>query len=176
MKSNSTIEAAIEAILFSKGDVITPKELVSIVKGHLGDITEEEIKEAIARLERNLNDSPDRGIEIAWVKGGVRLQTKPHLKDVVKRVRALEAPRLSRASIETLAIVAYKQPITKAEIEEIRGVDSSAPIRFLLEKGLIRIAGRKECPGRPLIYRTTGRFLELFGLKDLRELPKPKEA
>ncbi len=176
MKNNSTIEAAIEAILFSKGEVVTPEDLLHILRGHHADITKGEVIEAISRLEKDLNASPKRGVQVVWVKGGIRLQTKPYLKDVVRRVRNLEAPRLSRASMETLSIVAYRQPITKAEIEEIRGVDSSAPIRFLLEKGLIRIAGRKECPGRPLIYRTTGRFLELFGLKDLRELPRPKEA
>ncbi|OCC14363.1 Segregation and condensation protein B [Dissulfuribacter thermophilus] len=173
--SNYSLEAIIEALLFAKGEVLSFNDLATILKSRDPQITNEQIRQAFSSLSRNL-ESQNRGIELIEVKGGFRLQTKPELKDWIQEIRHLEAPRLSKASIETLSIIAYKQPITKAELEEIRGVDSSAPLRFLLEKGLIRISGRKECPGRPLLYRTSGKFLELFGLKDLRDLPKPKEA
>ena len=173
---NSRLMAAIEAIVFARGNGASVKELKEALKVEFKEIGDEEIEMAIQELERHLKDAPGHGLELARVAGGIRLQTKPALSPFIEAVRSLEAPRLSRASLETLSIIAYKQPITKAEIEEIRGVDSSAPLRFLLEKGLVKIAGRKECPGRPLIYRTSRRFLELFGLESLKGLPRPKEA
>ena len=172
---NYSLQAVIEAVLFAGSGVVSFQALKKAVTNTLGQVSEDEIRKAVEDLKAHLDGSFHHGIQVVWVKDGLRLQTRPELRDVVQEVRSIEAPRLSRAAMETLAIVAYRQPITRAEIEEIRGVDTSTPIRFLLEKGLIRIVGRKQCPGRPLIYRTSDRFLDLFGLKDLKELPEPRD-
>jgi segregation and condensation protein B len=115
------------------------------------------------------------GFFLAEVAGGFQLRTRPEYAQWVKKYLDPPPQRLSRAALETLAIVAYKQPVVRSEIEHIRGVDCGAVLRMLLEKKMIRISGRKEIPGRPLIYATTRRFLEVFGLRDLRDLPSPKE-
>ncbi len=116
-----------------------------------------------------------RGFELKEAAGGFRLQTRKDFRDWVLRLKRSSPVRLSRASLETLAIVAYKQPATRAEVESIRGVDASGTLRFLLDRKLVRIAGRKELPGRPLLYGTTRRFLEVFELKDLSALPSLAE-
>ena len=107
--------------------------------------------------------------------GGYQLRTRPEFTEWIKRLLQPKSPRVSKAALETLAIIAYKQPIIRSDIEHIRGVDSGGVLRVLLERNLVRILGRKKIPGRPLIYATTKLFLEVFDLKDLRELPTPKE-
>jgi segregation and condensation protein B len=109
------------------------------------------------------------------VAGGFQFRTRPEYSQWVKKLIAPKPTRLSKAALETLAIIAYKQPIIRSEIEHIRGVDSGGVLRMLLEKNLIRVMGRKEIPGRPLIYGTTRHFLEVFELKNLKDLPTPKE-
>jgi segregation and condensation protein B len=122
-------------------------------------------------------DSPGRGIEIRAIAGGYRMATKPEHHDAVRSfARSLKSPvRLSLQSLETLAVIAYKQPVTVPEISEIRGVDSSGVIGTLLDRKLITTAGRKQVVGRPILYKTTKDFLMRFGLKDISELPSMEE-
>jgi segregation and condensation protein B len=132
------------------------------------------IRKAILELSAEY-ETRAGGVCLAEVAGGYQLRTRPEYSEWVKKFLQPPPQRLSQAALETLAIVAYKQPIIRSEIEHIRGVESGAILRMLLERKLIRIAGRKEIPGRPLIYATTRRFLEVFGLIDLKDLPSPKE-
>lgn len=120
-------------------------------------------------------EADSRGIELVEVAGGYQFRTKPQWAQWVNRLRKAKPVKLSQSALETLAIIAYRQPVIRPTIETIRGVDSGWVIRSLLEKGLIRIVGRKEIPGRPLIYGTTKAFLELFNLNTLSDLPVLKE-
>ena len=115
------------------------------------------------------------GFDLHEVAGGFQIRTRPEYTPWIKRLIQPNPLRLSRAALETLAIIAYKQPIIRSGIEQIRGVDCGGILRMLLERNLIRVLGRKEIPGRPLIYATTKRFLTVFDLKDLKDLPSPKE-
>jgi len=115
------------------------------------------------------------GIFLSEVAGGYQIRTRPAYHEYVKRLLKPSPHRLSNAALETLAIIAYKQPIIRSDIEHLRGVDCGGVLRVLMEKKLIRVLGRKEIPGRPLIYATTKHFLEVFELKDLKDLPSPKE-
>ncbi len=117
----------------------------------------------------------DRGVRLSEVAGGWQFRTAPAHAPFVRELLGRRPPRLSRAQMETLAIVAYRQPVTKPEVEEIRGVDCGSALRVLLERELLKVLGRKEEPGRPLLYGTTPKFLELFGLRTLRELPTLQE-
>lgn len=163
-------KSIIEALLFISGEPLPLKTIRGIL-----DISEEEA----GRLSRELIDEyqmRNSGIFIYEVAGGVQMATRPACAPWVKKLVSTAIPaRLSSQSLETLAIVAYKQPIIKAEIEAIRGVNSDGVLRTLLERRLIKILGRKEAPGRPLMYGTTREFLQYFGLKDLSELPTLKE-
>ncbi len=125
-------------------------------------------------LQREYNDEK-RGFELKEVAGGFRLQTRRNLRSWVLRLKRSSPVRLSRAALETLAVVAYRQPATRAEVESIRGVDASGTLHFLLDRKIIRIVGRKALPGRPLLYGTTRQFLEVFELKDLSDLPSLAE-
>jgi segregation and condensation protein B len=115
--------------------------------------------------------SGDRGIVLEEIAGGYQLRTPKEHALYVRRLLAAKPPRLSRPLLETLSIIAYRQPVTRPEIEQLRGVDSGGVLDTLVERSLIKIAGRKEAPGRPMMYATTVEFLELFGLKDLENLP-----
>ncbi len=115
------------------------------------------------------------GFFLSEVAGGFQIRTRPEYKEWVKRLVNPGQPRLSKPAMETLAIIAWNQPVIKSEIERIRGVDCGGVLKVLLERELVRILGRKEIPGRPLIYATTKRFLEMFDLNDLKDLPTPKE-
>ena len=117
----------------------------------------------------------DRAFTLVEVAGGWGLRTRPELAFWIRKLKRDQVTRLSRAALETLAVIAYKQPVMKAEIERLRGVEVGGVLRVLMEKDLIRVAGRKDLPGRPLIYGTTRRFLEVFDLKDLRDLPTLEE-
>jgi len=132
------------------------------------------IKEAIQTL-RDEYDHREGGICLVEVAGGYQLRTRPEYAEWVRKIIQPSAQRLSPAALETLAIIAYKQPIMRSDIEHIRGVDAGGIIRMLLDRKLVKILGRKEIPGRPLIYATTRHFLELFGLKDIKDLPAPRD-
>ncbi len=163
-------KSALESLLFISVEPLTfdtLKDLLELNKTELERI----VKELVS--EYHLKNS---GVLVVEVAGGVQMVTNPASAPWIKKFLATALPaRLSRQSLETLAIVAYKQPIIKAEIEAIRGVNSDGVLRTLLERRLIKIIGRKEAPGRPLLYGTTKEFLQYFGLKDLSELPTLKE-
>jgi segregation and condensation protein B len=128
----------------------------------------------VRTLVKELNDEyaeQRRAFEIWEVAGGYQVRSLPEFAPYIKQIQETRALRLSNAALETLAIVAYRQPVTRAEVEQIRGVDGGAVLRSLLERNLIRIAGHREVPGRPIIYATTRRFLEVFGLAKLGDLP-----
>ncbi|MCD6454842.1 MAG: SMC-Scp complex subunit ScpB [Candidatus Aminicenantes bacterium] len=164
------LKALIEAYMFLSDDPLIPSEIAN----RLG-ISIEDIEKAILMLEEELN-SDHRGIQIEKAAGGYFLVTKPELYEKLLRLGPVKKKRLSRASLETLAIIAYRQPISLPEINEIRGKDSSFPLSTLIEKGLVRAAGRKKVPGRPFLYETTEEFLKLFGLNSLEELPRDDET
>jgi segregation and condensation protein B len=164
------LKKIIESLLFVAEDPLTAHTLGKAAGNR-------EIAEVRAALEELIQEYQDRngGFYLARVAGGYQFRTPPENTPWIKRLIQPNAPRLSKAALETLAIIAYKQPAIRADIERIRGVDSGGVIRMLLERKLLRVLGRKEIPGRPLIYATTNLFLQVFDLKDLRDLPSPKE-
>lgn len=159
------IKPIVESLLFAAGAPVALRRLSEVI-----GVAQAEIKPAIALLQEEYN-TPGRGIALAEVSGGYQLRTVAEYADYVKTLIREKPNRLSRAALETLAILAYRQPITKAEIEAIRGVDADGVLNSLLTKKLIRVMGRKDVPGRPWVYGTTPQFLELFGLSDLSSLP-----
>src|SRR6266436_3714342 len=179
-----SLRAQLEAIIYAAETPISLDQISSLVKESLlaasPGIDPAEIKSRIrATLEELIADysGAGHGIEIRQVAGGYRMSTKPEQHDVVRAfAKSLKPPiRLSLPALETLAVIAYKQPVTVPEISEIRGVDSSGVIATLLERKLITTAGRKAVVGRPILYKTTKEFLLRFGLKDVNELPSMEE-
>lgn len=164
------LSLTVEALVFSSEKSVSPKELAGWITG----FSEAEIREAIEELKRYY-DSAGRSFSLREVAGGFQFCTAAQFAPFILRMLRASPARLSRAAMETLAMVAYKQPVLRQEIERLRGVDSGGVLRLLMEKDLIRIMGRKNLPGRPLLYGTTKRFLEVFDLKDLDSLPKLKE-
>jgi segregation and condensation protein B len=163
---NPEILAALEALLFASD---APLELGRIVE--VLDLPVEDARAAIDAL-RAACEAAGRGLAVVEVAGGVRLVTRPELAPVLLQLQRLRLKsRLSRAAVETLAIIAYRQPISRPEIEQLRGVSADAVVTSLLERRLIRVVGRKAGPGRPILYGTTREFLEHFGLRDLGDLP-----
>jgi len=132
------------------------------------------IRTALCQLAAEY-DARGGGLFLSEVAGGYQIRTRPEYHEWVKRLLRPNPHRLSGAALETLAVIAYKQPIIRSDIEHLRGVDCGGVLRVLMEKKLVRVLGRKEIPGRPLIYATTKHFLEVFDLKDLKDLPSPKE-
>jgi len=161
---------AIECLLFASNKPISEAKLAEAV-----GVPEQRIAVLIDQLQQRLQD---RGLCVVELAGGYNLATRPEYADFVERFLEPEPERLSVAALETLAIIAYRQPVTRPEIDEFRGVNSSGVVNTLLEKGLIEVAGRKQAPGRPFLLRTTSHFLSSFGLRDLDELPRlgPFEA
>lgn len=160
----------IESLLFVSEEPLTVEKLKNILE----TVDSKEIRAALQSLVEEY-ESRGGGFKLAQVAGGWQLRSRAQYNQWIKRMLQPPPQRLSKAALETLAIVAYNQPIIRADIEHIRGVDSGGVLRQLLERKLIRVLGRKEIPGRPLIYATTKLFLELFELKDLKDLPSPKE-
>src|SRR5262245_10293619 len=158
--------AALEALLFASD---APLELARIAE--VLELSPDEARAALAELTAACA-APGRGLTVVEVAGGYRLVTRPELAPVLVQLQRLRLKsRLSRAAVETLAIIAYRQPISRPEIEQLRGVNADAVVTALLERRLIRMVGRKVGPGRPILYGTTREFLEHFGLRDLGELP-----
>ncbi len=157
---------AVEAVLFALGEPVPLQRLGEI----LGEPSPEKLLAALEAL-RLSHEHRGGGIRLVEVAGGYQLRTLPRVATWVARAREVKPLRLSKAAVETLSIVAYRQPVTRHELEKIRGVDSGGIVRSLIERGLVRVAGRSEVPGRPLLYGTTRAFLELFGLRDLSDLP-----
>ena len=160
----------IESVLFAAAAPVALRKLVDILEGP----TPKEVQAAVARL-KEIYAPGQRGIQLLEVAGGYQFRTARENAEWVRAVFRDKPARLGRATLETLAIVAYKQPVTRVEVEAIRGVDADGVLSTLLSRRLIKIAGRKEAVGRPLLYATTPEFLESFGLKDLNDLPSLKE-
>ncbi|MFK7883783.1 MAG: SMC-Scp complex subunit ScpB [Phycisphaerales bacterium] len=170
------IDAAVEAMLLSVDRPIpTTKIAEPLAPIFDADITPEAIEASIARLNKHY-DETGRAFRVEPVSGGFRLMTRPEHAPVIAAMhRARASTRLSRASLETLAIIAYRQPMTRAELESIRGVACGEVLRSLLDRKMIKITGRAEELGRPMLYGTTGQFLDAFGLASIKDLPKPEE-
>lgn len=158
------IKKNLEALLFSSPEPLSPKKL-----GDILGISPKDVKKLVDELNREYKES-DRSFTIKEVAQGFIMLTLPEYGDLIEKLRGKRG-KLSRSALLTLAIIAYKQPITKAEIDEIRGVDSGWVIRNLLDMGLIKVVGRKETVGRPSLYATTDDFLKAFNLRSLKDLP-----
>ncbi len=169
--TNEERKAALEAIIYAADEPATIDQLTKA----LGE-EKLAVQASLDELVASYADE-ERGVEIRAVAGGYKMYTKPQQHDVVRRlIKSLRPPlRLSMPALETLAVIAYKQPVTAPEISEIRGVNTSGVISTLLDKHLITTAGRKEVMGRPILYKTSKEFLMRFGLSDLEELPSLKE-
>ena len=175
-----SLKPKIEAIIYAAETPVTLKQIIQLVKESAGisDATELRSQVMLAIEELRAEYSADaHGIELRQIAGGYRMSTKPEQHDLVRSfAKSLKPPiRLSLQALETLAVIAYKQPVTVPEISEIRGVDASGVIATLLDRKLITTAGRKEVIGRPILYKTTKEFLLRFGLKDVNELPSMEE-
>lgn len=178
-----SLKAQLEAIIYAAETPITIEQMTALVKDAVvagGASDESEIRSRVRSCLEELvgqYGSTDHGIEIRQVAGGYRMSTKPEQHEVVRAfAKGLRPPiRLSLPALETLAVIAYKQPVTVPEINDIRGVDSGGVIGTLLDRKLITTAGRKQVIGRPILYKTTKEFLMRFGLKDVNELPSMEE-
>lgn len=171
MTARSEMEAAIEAVLYVSGEPVSRERLTGLF-----DAAEREDAEAALQAVLDRYAGEGRGVMVDEAAGGVRLVTRPELNDWLRRFFESGAgSKLSMAALETLAIIAYRQPVTAPEIQELRSVNPSGVIRTLLERRLVRIAGRKEVVGKPFLYCTTREFLVHFGLKSLKDLPPLEE-
>ena len=164
------IKNIIESLLFVAEEPLTVDRLKKI-------LVLAESKQILDALDKIATDYDVRkgGFYLHQVAGGYQIRTRPEYTQWIKRLIQPKPVRLSKAALETLAVIAYKQPVIRSEIEHIRGVDCGGVLKVLLERKFIRVLGRKEIPGRPLIYATTRHFLEVFDLKNLNDLPTPKE-
>ena len=169
-QASAELKSILEALIFASPEPLTPKALFKL----LDTEPKEDVEAAVAELKRDY----DRlgGLQMVEVAGGYQIVTRPDLNDWVRKLfheRATQ--RLTVQGLETLAVIAYKQPVTAAEVTEIRGVSTSGVLNTLLERGLIKIVGRKQVVGRPFLYATTREFLIRFGLNDLNDLPKVED-
>lgn len=173
MLSSENWLGILESLLFAAGDEgLTLKQIAKVM-----ELPEFEVEEMIQLLKNDYDHNENRGISLIQIAGTYQLATKKEYVIYLKRlVEVPNASTLSQAALETLTIIAYKQPITRVEIEEIRGVKTERPIQTLVAKGLIQEVGRAEGTGRAILYGTTKEFLDYFGLKDLKELPPLPET
>jgi segregation and condensation protein B len=165
--TEADLDAIVEALLFVADKPLKPADLAE--RAHCSP---EALRETILRLQEVY---ATRGIRLVAVANGFAFRTAPEVSEYVREATAQRPVKLTRAQLETLAILAYRQPMTRPEIDDVRGVDSGPVLKLLLERHLVRILGKKEEPGRPLLYGTTSLFLELFGLRTLRDLPTLRE-
>lgn len=170
--SYPNLSALLEAIVYLVDEPVT----LDAIHAALPEVDRSELEEKLNELADRYR-APDRGIEIREVAGGYRFSTKPEHHEILKHFLKSQIPptRLSLAALETLAVIAYKQPVTVPEIQEIRGVHAASVIKTLLDKKFITTAGRKDVLGRPILYKTSKEFLVHFGLKDIGELPSMEE-
>jgi segregation and condensation protein B len=169
-RASKRLRSILESLLFSTAEPLPLGKLLEVLPGYE--------KRAVVRALAELGEEysrDERGFRLQQVAGGYQLRTAPANADFVKALLAQRPVRLTRASLETLAVIAYRQPVTRPEIEAIRGVDVDAVLTTLVERRLVRVLGRKDVVGRPLLYGTTPEFLETFGLKDLASLPTLEE-
>jgi len=161
----------VEALLLAAREPLAAAQIGKLAPG-LGAAGARELLDAL----RTEYDRDGRGFALCEVAGGWQLRTRPELAEFVQRLELERPARISRAALETLAIVAYRQPVTRAEVEHVRGVDCGPVLRSLLERHLLRLAGHREVPGRPMLYGTTRRFLEVFGLAGIEDLPSLRDV
>jgi segregation and condensation protein B len=164
------LKAILESLLFAAAEPVALAQLVTVLE----TVARDDIKKALGEMAVAYG-AGGRGIVLEEVAGGYQLRTPKEHALYVRKLLAAKPPRLSRPLLETVAIIAYRQPITRPEIEQLRGVDCGGVLDTLVERRLVKIAGRKEAPGRPIMYETTTEFLELFGFKDLSGLPDLEE-
>jgi segregation and condensation protein B len=167
---NADLPAIIESLIFTADSALSTDRLCDL----LTEFERGEIKSALSGLVE-CHQGRGGGFELVEVAGGWQFRTRPAFHSYITRHIKTRAAKFSQSALETLAIVAYRQPITRAEVEHLRGVDCGGVLKTLLEKHLVRILGKKDIPGRPLIYGTSKEFLEVFGLKDLKSLPTLRE-
>jgi segregation and condensation protein B len=172
MLTDETLKAVIEAIIYVAPEPVTLETIAKALDGEERERVQAKLGELVEEFER-----AEHGIQIRQVAGGYKFSSKAEHHEVLRKfVKSLKPPvRLSKQALETLAVIAYRQPVTLPEIQEIRGVDSGGVIHTLLEKKLVVTAGRKGVVGRPILYRTSRDFLVHFGLKDVSELPSLRE-
>jgi segregation and condensation protein B len=168
--SELAIRAIVESVLFVADTPLSFDRLYTILE----EFDREDIRRAIEAITAECN-CQERGIELVQVAGGYQFRSRPESADYIRRLKKVKPARFSQSALETLAIIAYRQPVTRAEIEYLRGVDSGGILKSLLDKKLIKIIGKKDIPGKPLIYGTTREFMETFNLKDLASLPTLRE-
>jgi segregation and condensation protein B len=168
--SAKSLKAIVESLIFVHDHPLSLDRLALILE----EYERADIRQALEELVEEYAAS-ERGVVLVQVAGGYQLRSRPEHADYIRRLTKTKGVKFSQSALETLAIVAYRQPVTRAEIEYLRGVDSGGVLKSLLEKKLLRILGKKEVPGKPLIYGTSREFLELFSLKDLSALPTLKE-
>ncbi len=166
----TTLIRAVEAILFVSCEPVPLRKFEEVFAPD--GVEPRDVREALEALRR---DFTGRGVELIEVGGGYQMRTSPELRPILARMEVVRPVKLTQAALETLAIIAYRQPLTRAEAEEVRGVDCGAVVRSLLDRGLIRVVGKKDMPGRPILYGTTRKFLEVFGLASLNDLPTLRE-
>lgn len=165
--SNDFYKKAIESIIFVSEKPVKLKSL----REHFKDLENSELKSILHELISEW-DGLDRGFRLVEISDGYHFRTRKQFsEEIINFNKQIKKFRISRAALEVLAITAYKQPVTRLEIDKIRGVDSSGVVNMLLDKRLLSISGRKDVPGRPFLYKTTDEFLETFGLNDLKDLP-----
>ncbi len=172
MTERADMEAVLEAILFVASEPLAKEKLLQVFDEAEAEAAETALEAVLARYE----NTPDRGVALEKVAGGFRLVTRPELHGYLRRFFEITGrSKLSMAALETLAIIAYRQPITGPEIHELRGVQPSGVLKTLLDKRLIKISGRRQVVGKPFVYRTTRDFLMHFGLQALEDLPPLEE-
>ncbi|OGW90734.1 MAG: SMC-Scp complex subunit ScpB [Omnitrophica bacterium RIFCSPHIGHO2_02_FULL_63_14] len=182
MPNDQDVKYAIEALLFASERPLSPEQIREAFSAEGGSASGGEASVRASRIKASLDElkseyeTQNRGFRLCEIAGGWQLATDDRFAPYLKRFfQNREKRRLSQASLETLSVVAYRQPVTRADIEFIRGVNVDGALKTLLEKGLVRITGRKEVPGRPMLYGTTKEFLEHFGLASVKELPALSE-
>ena len=165
--SGETLKNVLESLIFVSDEPVTAKRLARAARASLAEVQ--------PLLDELVGDYANRGVHLYYVAGGYQFRSARETADFVKTLVAPKPVRLTRAQLETLAIIAYRQPITRPEVDDVRGVDSGSSLKVLTDRGLVKILGRKDEPGRPLVYGTTARFLEFFGLGSLKDLPTLQE-
>ena len=173
MSIKFSLKSAIEALILASPEPLSTNKIVSHASGNNNDINKQEILAVLAELEK---DYSERGIKLVEAASGWKFNTNPEYSDFIACLWPERSPKFSKAFLETIAIIAYKQPVTRGDIEDIRGVVVSTNImRQLLDRGWIKKDGRREVPGRPSLYKTTNQFLDYFSLKSIAELPTVSE-
>ena len=169
------LKGAIEALIFSSELPLKIEKIVEILSIEYNcEIDKKETLSLLIEIADDFN-SKERGFSLTEVAGGYQFRTKSNYATLLQKLKAKKPPKFGRAAMEVLAIIAYRQPATRAEVEDLRGVDSGGIVRSLLEKRLVKILGKKDIPGKPIIYGTTKNFLQVFNLRDLSQLPALKE-